>query len=63
MSMKKSKFAPDQKLIAGAFEVDGVQFIVAAELRVYVAAVAMNMGVRPGRIDTSEFKRIKVVEA
>ena len=62
MSMKESKFKPGETLFAGAFEVDGIQVIFAAELRSQVAAIAIKIGVRPGTIDIRKFKTVKVVE-
>ena len=60
--MKESQFKPGHELIAGAFEVDGIQVIFAAKLRSQVAAIAINAGVRPGTIDIRKFKTVKVVE-
>ena len=62
MSMKESKFEPGQELIAGAFEIDGIQVIFAAKLRSQVAAIAMKIGVKPRTIDIRKFKTVKVVE-
>ena len=62
MSTKESQFKPGETLYAGAFEIDGIQVIFAAELRSQVAAIAMKIGVRPGTIDIRKFKTVKVVE-
>ncbi len=60
--MKESLFEQGETLYAGAFEIDGIQVIFAAKLRSQVAAIAMKIGVKPGTIDISKFKSVKVVE-
>lgn len=62
MSMKESSFEPGETLYAGAFEIDGIQVIFAAKLRLHVVAIAINAGVKPSTIDIAKFKTIKVVE-
>lgn len=62
MSMKESKFKPGETLYAGAFEIDGIQVIISAAMRVHVAAIAMKIGVKPGTIDIRKFKTVKVVK-
>ena len=62
MSMKESKFDTATPLIAGAFQVEGTPFCIAAKDEKAIYEIAAHMGIPWSDIDSAKFKTVKVVE-